>query len=95
MENIKPIRNKLIVEVIHKEEEVLDSGIVLAAEDKTEEENPHDTLRAKVIAAGQNEEGIKKGYIVYFEQRHSAPIFNNEYKLIKASEIIGIEVKNG
>ena len=96
MQNIKPIRNKLIVELIEEEEKVLESGIILNAtkQEDDDTENPHDTLRAKVIAAGMNDERIKKGNIVYFEQRHSSPIFNNEYKIIKASEIIGIEVSN-
>ena len=91
--SIKPIDGKLIVEVIKRKEETSAGGIILTNETTDpDQEHPHDTLRALVISAGKNKEGIEKGNVVFFEQRHSSPIFNNEYKTIKCSDILGQEM---
>ena len=90
--NIQPIKGKLIVEVVKVEETKSTGGIILGAEmGRQEEENPHDTLRAVVIEGHSLCFGIKKGDVVYFEQRHSAPVFNNDYKVILAKDLLGKE----
>lgn len=92
--NVKPIKNKLIVEIIKVEDTVSKGGIILTNKILDKEENPHDTLRGRVVAAGKNNDNIKKNDIIFFEQRYSSPVFNNNYKTIKSFDILGKEDKD-
>ena len=91
---LRPVANKLIVEVIKEVESTTESGIILGVggDSQDEETHPHDTVRARVLAAGINNEFIYMDTIIYYEHRHSLPIFNGDYRVLKASDVLALDL---
>lgn len=91
--NLKPPNSNVIVELQSLEETKTESGIILNT-DLSQEENPHDVVKGKVIAAGLDCRYIKEGMEILFENRWANP-FNlttseSKLKILLEEKISGI-----
>ena len=79
--NIKPIGNRILVE-LKKEEETTISGIILSS-DSSKNENT-----ATVIACGNIEENIKIGDKVIFKKNSGEKV--EDYLILDIDDVLGI-----
>ncbi len=95
MKNIKPIGNKVLVELL-KVSNTTESGFILSSEDKTEQQ------KGRVIAVGSGYgdekellQTVKKGDIVFFSRYGGEDIKNSSgevtQKIINIKDVFAVE----
>ena len=95
MKNIKPIGNKILVELL-KVSNTTESGFILSSEDKTEQQ------KGKVIAVGNGYgdekellQSVNQGDIVFFSRYGGEDIKNSSgevvQKIINITDVFAVE----
>lgn len=95
MKNIKPIGNKILVELL-KVSNTTESGFILSSEDKTEQQ------KGKVLAVGSGYgdekellQSVKEGDIVFFSRYGGEDIKDGSgeviHKIINITDVFAVE----
>jgi co-chaperonin GroES (HSP10) len=82
---LKPLKGKLILELIHKEK-VTESGIVLSSAD------PNEANKGRVVAMADDIQEIREGDIVLpdWNKAQKTNYQSNDYYIIHSNDIVAI-----